>query len=940
MPLRQTLAILLLLLVGGTTLRSQLLFSPIELTSRPLNSMNDASAVGWNPSMFGVNSAGYDFLLALPYGDRFSFGGKPYAAFAKLGPIGGGIITLYDDSATVGTLPLAKQYFVGTGFPIVDGSLWVGLGSRWFDGGGFFKSGEFSLSATLHPAARLLGSVTVSNITDNNSSGIGFNANAAYRLTDWLAIHAGTRYDKADTLFGYDPLRAGAGLSLGLFQNQLRFSGQYDVTRQSFRAGVELMYAGSSANVGAGTITEWSDGNDLLGGVLLVRYASTEDDIDPTLPDVLPVTGRDRRGWAPERAYTPPEVYYRIPTNDALPSPDALIRPCDGTGLEFDSPAGLASVLSAAGGPYTALTGRLRELAPNPHNLYRAIRQEYYSTRVRNTELQSSDSLALVTQQGHSIGIQGMDASKFPEVSVLLQVTDNAGRTVRGLTKDDFRFRDSSMNIISVRPIDSSYNVPVDIVIILDCSGSMRDEINAVRANVQSFVNNMATRGADYRIGGVLYGAMIYDSLHPTSDLSKFKAFMANADAIGNDEISTLAIKSATQMNFRPNSQRVFVLITDDWAVQDNARLNEADLTQMLWDTHARLYTIGNPCNNNGAVMTRLSLGREYNITSSFNTILDDIGDDVTTIYELVYESRMEEAAPKVTIMHGRVRDEAGRPAPVALALSGGGGQIRVPVNGTTGEYEIEIAEGQVYTADATGARYMPLSETVNLSAVRKGDTVERDFTLRLYPTTIAGQVTDEQGTPVMAEVRIEDAMTGERLVSVRTGPDGRYSSPIPEGHSLRLAAINPDYVPNPAEVDAGTITSKRDVIQDLRVTSIESAIATGATFKVRNIFFDFAKADLKPESHVELDRLAALLNEYPRINVEIGAHTDAVGTDRDNQVLSENRARSVVQYLVSQGIAAERLRARGYGEQVPIATNDTDEGRALNRRVEFKLVR
>lgn len=940
MLVRYPLILILLTLLGSTGLKAQILFSPIEMTNRPLGSLNDASSTGWNPSLLGTDPGGYELLLSLPYGDRFSFAGKPYAAFAKAGPFGGGLITLFDDSVAAGMLALPKQYFVGFGFPIAEESFWIGASNRWLDAGGFLKSGEISVSATMHPFEHLLASLTVSNITSNNDNGIGFNGNAAYRFADWGTIYGTTRYDKADTLFGYEPFRAGLGISLGIFDNQLRLSGQYDLTRSSIRAGVELMYAGSSANVGGGTIGEISRSTGLLGGLLLVRYASTDNDLDAGISDALATTGRNRRGWAPERAYTPDELYYRVPTNDALPSPTALIRPCDGTGMEFDSPSGLASVLSASGAPYTELTSKLRELSPNPHDLYKAIRQEYYSTRIRNAELQSSDSLALLTRQGHSIGIQAVNAEKFPEVSLLLQVTDNAGRNVRGLGLNDFRFRDSLMKITSVRPIDSSFNVPVDVVIILDCSGSMRDEINSVRANVQSFVNSMATRGADYHIGGVLYGGMIYDTLHPTADFDRFKKFMVKADAIGNDEITSLAIKAATQMNFRPNSQRLFILITDDWAIQDNARLNEPDLTQMLWDTHARLYSIGNPCNNNGAVMTRLSLGREYNINAPFNSVLDDIGADVTTIYQLTYESRMKEAAPKVTLMRGRLRDVTGRPAPVPLWLSNGGNRIAVAVNGTTGEYEIEIAEGLSYSAEASGDRYLPLSETVDLTAVRQGDTVVRDFTLRIRPTTLMGRVQDEQGAPVSAEVRVEDAITGERLVSVRSGADGHYSTPIPEGHSLRVSAINPNYVPNVVEIDAGTVSRQRDLTQDLNVTSIEAAIATGATFKVRNIFFDFAKWDLKPESFIEIDRLAALMAEYPTIKVEIGAHTDAIGSDRDNQILSENRAKSVVRYLVDKGVAQERLRAHGYGKQVPIAPNDTDEGRALNRRVEFKLVR
>jgi outer membrane protein OmpA-like peptidoglycan-associated protein len=526
---------------------------------------------------------------------------------------------------------------------------------------------------------------------------------------------------------------------------------------------------------------------------------------------------------------------------------------------------------------------------------------------------------------------------------MIMQVNDSGGRNVRGLGTSDFTFRDTSLKIISVRQTDSSFNVPVDIVLIVDCSGSMKDEIEAVRANVQSFVNTMQTRGADYRIGGVLYGSMIYDTLHPTGDLDRFKEFAANADAIGGDEITSLAIKAATEMNFRPGSQRAFILITDDWAIQDNAKLTEPDLTQMLWNTGARLYVIGSPCNNNSAVMTRLSLGREYNIKNSFNSILDDIGADVTTLYELVYESRarQEDLAPKVTILRGRLRDETGRPAPVDLTLNGGNqGLSRVQVNQTTGEYETEITEGISYTANLAGGRYLPLRETVDLTRAKRGDTIIHDFTLKLPQTTLVGQVTDDRDNPVSAEVRIEDALSGKRILSVRTGSDGRYETPIDEGHVYRLEAFNPDYIPTPVELDARGTERGTRLVQDLKVTSIETAIANGRTFKVKNIFFDFAKWDLKPESFVELNHLVDLLNEYPRINVEIGAHTDAIGSDRDNQILSENRAKSVVDYLIGKGIAETRLHSKGYGESVPIATNDTDDGRALNRRVEFKLVR
>jgi outer membrane protein OmpA-like peptidoglycan-associated protein len=93
------------------------------------------------------------------------------------------------------------------------------------------------------------------------------------------------------------------------------------------------------------------------------------------------------------------------------------------------------------------------------------------------------------------------------------------------------------------------------------------------------------------------------------------------------------------------------------------------------------------------------------------------------------------------------------------------------------------------------------------------------------------------------------------------------------------------------------------------------------------------------PESMIELDRLATLLKNNPEKKIEIGGHTDNVGSDEANLTLSNNRAQSVVDYLVKKGIAVNRLTAKGYGESVPIATNDTDAGRSKNRRTEFSVI-
>ncbi|MFM7233969.1 MAG: OmpA family protein, partial [Flavobacteriales bacterium] len=111
-----------------------------------------------------------------------------------------------------------------------------------------------------------------------------------------------------------------------------------------------------------------------------------------------------------------------------------------------------------------------------------------------------------------------------------------------------------------------------------------------------------------------------------------------------------------------------------------------------------------------------------------------------------------------------------------------------------------------------------------------------------------------------------------------------------------------------------------------------------GASIVLNNVFFETAKWELKPESMVELDRLVTLLKANPEKKIEIGGHTDNVGSDDTNLTLSNNRAQSVVDYLIRKGIDSGRLTAKGYGETQPIDTNETDIGRAKNRRTEFKV--
>jgi outer membrane protein OmpA-like peptidoglycan-associated protein len=112
-----------------------------------------------------------------------------------------------------------------------------------------------------------------------------------------------------------------------------------------------------------------------------------------------------------------------------------------------------------------------------------------------------------------------------------------------------------------------------------------------------------------------------------------------------------------------------------------------------------------------------------------------------------------------------------------------------------------------------------------------------------------------------------------------------------------------------------------------------------GETIRINNVFFDFAKATLQPESYPELDRVVEMMKLNNNFKIEIRGHTDNVGGEANNQTLSENRAQSVRNYIISKGINDSRVTSIGFGESKPVSANTSEKGRQENRRVEFKVL-
>jgi len=222
------------------------------------------------------------------------------------------------------------------------------------------------------------------------------------------------------------------------------------------------------------------------------------------------------------------------------------------------------------------------------------------------------------------------------------------------------------------------------------------------------------------------------------------------------------------------------------------------------------------------------------------------------------------------------------------------------------------------------------------------GDTDLYHFELyeEARPTSVTymrGEVFDkETHRRLQADFQLTDLETGLLLAVSTSDPiTGKFLVAIPTGKPLALTVERPGYLFFSEHFSyAETRTGADPYLRDIPL----QPISVGETVVLRNIFFDTGKFELRPESVVELQKLVELLQRNLRIRIEISGHTDNVGAFEYNLELSRNRARSVLQFLVAAGVAHDRLSFEGYADTLPIDTNLTEQGRANNRRTEFRI--
>lgn len=206
------------------------------------------------------------------------------------------------------------------------------------------------------------------------------------------------------------------------------------------------------------------------------------------------------------------------------------------------------------------------------------------------------------------------------------------------------------------------------------------------------------------------------------------------------------------------------------------------------------------------------------------------------------------------------------------------------------------------------------------------------------YVSYAKGIITDAKtGRAIEATINLIDLKSSNKIAAPNSNAStGEYILCLPSERNYMMNISKKGYLPYSEHFALEKTHEQKPLTMNIKLQPIE----INARVVLKNIFFELDSYELKPESKIELAKLIQFLETNPTVSIEISGHTDNQGSKEHNKVLSKNRAKTVYNYLIKHKIAAARLSYKGFGFEQPIATNDSKEGRALNRRTEFKITK
>jgi outer membrane protein OmpA-like peptidoglycan-associated protein/Tol biopolymer transport system component len=250
-----------------------------------------------------------------------------------------------------------------------------------------------------------------------------------------------------------------------------------------------------------------------------------------------------------------------------------------------------------------------------------------------------------------------------------------------------------------------------------------------------------------------------------------------------------------------------------------------------------------------------------------------------------------------------------------------------------------------INTIDDEGSLFVTSDAATGFFASDRGDSRGGldIYTIQLYDgikpnasSWLEGVVYDSiSGKGLSGIVEVIDLETKMLISEVQADEEGSYLSILPSGKNYALNVSKKGYLFYSGRFLMKEILEQQNVKYNIPLQPLQK----GTSIVLKNIQFATGKYELLPESFIELDKLVMVLNENPKIKVQILGYTDSIGKESDNQLLSSQRAKVVVEYLVNKQIPVERLSSKGMGSKHPLSSNQTEQGRALNRRTEMLII-
>ena len=266
----------------------------------------------------------------------------------------------------------------------------------------------------------------------------------------------------------------------------------------------------------------------------------------------------------------------------------------------------------------------------------------------------------------------------------------------------------------------------------------------------------------------------------------------------------------------------------------------------------------------------------------------------------------------------------SGRYAYIASNRSGGKGGLDI--------YKVTYwGADKPMTSDYEDQLMSSIANPVSVKSVAEPINFE-EKSLTVFKGRIIDGVTKKS---IAASIDIIINKSGKLYTSVYSNSEtGKFLLSLPAGENYGISVFSEGYLFHSENFDLPSGDGFNMISRDIELKNIQ----VGNNIALNNVFFSLGKSDIKDDSNAELDRLFILLSEIPSLKIEIAGHTDNIGSESFNLILSQKRADAVVRYLTNKGINSSRLIGQGYGQARPVESNDTKEGRALNRRTEFKI--